>query len=1492
MSSDSATEDATEVADSNHILPAFGALRQNAADAPAAGRLFERVIARALGAYPAYSFADVWLWADWPDRAAHGFAQDIGVDVVARTTDGKLWAVQTKFYTGTVPKEGVDSFLSMMSGDVFDRGLLVYTGSLTAHSQTKLDKAAPRVQVASEADLAGWPIDWEAAIDPLRGPVVVAPKEPKTHQRAAVRAVLEGFESSDRGRVVMPCGTGKSLTGLWAAEGCVGGGGTVLVTVPSISLISQMMREWASNQDLAIRHRYFGICSDPSTGRLEREAASEFARMPDVSVTTAPADIAAELSVPVDPAEMRVVFSTYQSVPVLSGALADASGFDGFDLMICDEAHRTTGVEHEGRKGSDGSGFHQVHDDALVPAAKRLYMTATPRVFTERLRTRLDGEETNYWSMDDEETYGPMFYRMSFSDAIGRKLLTDYEVIVVAKQTAPALGGPDRAAWNWDDLLRKPDADTGKSPTESKRDLQLAASGYATKLLGVLDAMSSPMTAVSSTGRVAGEIDPRWSDPAAHDALESETGRPAADYAPMRSAILFANTVYRSRVAGQQGCFAGDASRGLSLLEEVSAGLGAKHPARDVLSVATRHMDGSTRADGRARSLHWLREAGELEPGAECRIVSNSKVLSEGVDVPSLDAVVFMDPRGSAVDVTQAVGRAIRLSEGKNHGRIVIPVVMAPGSNDTLAERIMEAEGFKTVLEVVRALRSHDDRADLWLTDTVRPPIRFIVDAEDDSSGDEGEDSTRVEQLTLADIDPDLENKVFSKITSVCGDKRLWASWGRRASAVCKAVAERTAELLVDDDPGFTQFVDDLKATVGEQVTPEAARQMVAQHVVTIPVFDSLFPANGFAKENPLSKSMDRLLTQMAARQGIVPSADSVGYGLALQVFANELAPLHDSYESMVRILTAAADDPVKKMDRLREIYDEFFAHAMKRETEKLGIVYTPVEIVDFTILASDTVCRRHFGRGLTDEGVNILEPFVGTGTFMRRLLTIEGADGNHVIRDEDLRRKYDSELYAQELVLLAYYIAALSIEAGMESRDGFADGKFDQFVNIAHGNTFIGDGPAGFSQLDMGLDNTAANQRVKGSEIHTVIGNPPWSAGQKSSADDNQSDSNPEVAARVSETYGRSDLVKGVGQKALGNMYVQAIRWASDRINGDGMIAFVHPNSLSTATSLAGMRAALRDEFTDIYVVNLRGDAYKSGEEAKAEGLNVFAYVEMPDGSEVRHGTGSRNGVQITILVKDASADSSVPATLHYAEVPDYSGLRDKFDWLEALRPGTEEFFSKFTEVPVNDAHDWVNLTDGSFEQLPIALYSSSKPQRGKGVGECIAVSSHAQGVNTASDAFAYAFGRGDLVAKIRPLIDEYNRVRTNVSRGEDIADAVASSPKGLIKWHDVLKRHAKRGTPIEFDEDRIRRVLYRPFTTVWLYEDDRIVNSVRRVASMFPRLPGDGGYDLTVDSGGGAAISCRTGRGISVLATRVPTDLGCLSTTGGSTRVSPRRS
>ncbi len=1101
---------------------------RSVADSEAAkGRLFERLMKRYFAQDPIYRdrFSDVRLWSDWAE-ARPGFSRvDTGVDLVAEERAGGVCAIQCKCHAPRtrISKAHIDSFISASNRDPFTARIVVDTGDEWGPNAVKtVNQVTPPCQVLRFGDLAARPFDWPDLVreDPEDLSYRGEPFKLRPHQRAAFDDVAAGFGSHDRGKLIMACGTGKTFTALRIAEDAAGVGGRVLYLVPSISLFQQSMREWAEQR--ALPHRYVGVCSDTRAGRADEDAALAELEIP---VTTDPEKISRALREPRGDA-MTAVFCTYQSLPIV--AQAQDEGAPPFDIVLCDEAHRTTGIERPGDKTSP---FVLVHNAARIRARRRLYMTATPRLYTEGAKAKAARGDIDVFSMDDRNVYGPEFHRLPFSRAIEQDLLSDYKVVVLAM---------------------------------SEQHVNEALQAHL--------ALHGSEINITDTAKIIG----CWR------ALQDPEHAPKAEKPRrLRRAIAFANTIRASKRL--EAHWDDIVDRAVDLLPE---------PERArALRCETRHVDGQHHALDRKNRIEWLKDD---DDGGACRILSNARCLSEGIDVPALDAVLFMSPRNSQVDIVQAVGRAMRKADGKDYGYIVLPVAVPAGMDP--ARALDDNERFRPVWGVLRALRSHDDRFNaeinkIDLNETPTPRLIFSGFGEDP-----GEPYQAALPFEPLDLPPEA---IYAKIVDKCGDRRYWETWAADVADIFSRLVARIGALL--DDPAnqslsdwFDDFHGELKVSINESIDRAAAVSMMAQHILTRPVFEALFETYDFAAGNPVARALDAL------------RGDFAEFGLD-----NETRDLESFYES-VRLRARGLDNSAARQRVLMELYEKFFATAMRKDAERLGIVYTPVEIVDFILASADHVLREWFdGRCLSDEGVHVLDPFTGTGVFPVRLLQ------SPLIRGADLERKYAKELHANEIVLLAYYIAAVHIEEAFRGRRG---GGYEPFDGIVLADTFnLHTERAGFAKAWL-PDNSARADRQQKTDVRVIVGNPPWSAGQKSSADDNPNVDYPELENRVAETYAARSTA--TLKNSLYDTYKMAIRWASDRIGEQGVVAVVTNGSWLDGNANTGVRACLAEEFDLIYVLNLRGNQRTQGERSRREGGKVF-------------GQGSRAPVAITLLVR-----------------------------------------------------------------------------------------------------------------------------------------------------------------------------------------------------------------------------------------------------------------
>ena len=758
----------------------------------------------------------------------------------------------------------------------------------------------------------------------------------------------------------------------------------------------------------------------------------------------------------------------------------------------------------------------------------------------------------------------------------------------------------------------------------------------------------------------------------------------------------------------------------------------------------TKHVDGTDHALNRKARLDWLK--GEAD--GTCRILSNARCLSEGIDVPALDAVLFMTSRKSYVDIIQAVGRVMRKAPGKAYGYIVLPVAIPDGVDPAAA--LDDNERFSTVWGVLRALRSHDDRlnAEINRIDLNKTlPDRIIF-------GGDGEGALNGQQMFLPiDIPPEA---ILPKIVEKCGDRKYWESWAKDVAVIFGRIVGRVENLL--DNPEnealrewFNAFHTELQSSINDAITRSNAIDMMAQHILTKPVFDALFENYDFSARNPMASALDNL------------QKDFAEFGLE-----NETRDLGGFYES-VRMRARGIDNSEGRQKVLSELYENFFVTALRKEADRLGIVYTPVEVVDFILHSADAILHDEFGRSLNDEGVHVLDPFTGTGTFLARLLQSD------LIQPDDLERKYREELHANELVLLAYYIAAVNIEEVFRGRRA-EDNNYEPFNGIVLTDTFNlnkkAEKPTLFPKEWL-PDNNERAEKQQQLPIQVIVGNPPWSAGQRSSTDDNPNVEYPALEEKIKETYVKYSTANN--KNSLYDTYKMAIRWASDRIDEQGVVAFVTNGSWIDGNADSGVRACLAEEFSSVHVLHLRGNARTSGERRRAEGGNVF-------------GGGSRAPVAITIFVKNPNATHE-GCKIHYRDIGDYLTREEKLD---ALREAVSlKGFSDWQAIAPNRHYDWIEQRSEAFAQF----YPLGSEDTKSGKADDAIFRLYLRGLETTRDAYIYNLSRDACAGNAKLMVQDYLAARSELKKNPELTvDEAARHHSSNIKWSQELKNRMQR--------------------------------------------------------------------------------------------------
>lgn len=1285
------------------------------------GTAFEKIVKIYLENEPKYKeiIEKVWMWTDFPYRDNIG---DTGIDLVAKTVYDEYWAIQCKFYAEDheITKGDVDTFLATSSkyfyvdGEKrkYDYRLFASTTNYYSKNaeETLLDQDPPVGRISLETLLESQ-IDWKK-YSPVQNVIELKDKKtPRNHQNKAIKDVLYGFKKHDRGKLIMACGTGKTFTSLRIAEEQLNGTGNVLFLVPSIALASQTLTEWAAQCRYSFNAAI--VCSDNKASKGEESIDLGFPSTTDVNRLKKWAD-----KCKYDGKEMNFIFSTYQSIDVVSNfqKMTDYH----FDIIICDEAHRTTGVT---LSDEDESYFVKVHDDNFIHAKKRLYMTATPRIYGDAAKGKANSVNAELCSMDDESIYGPEFYRLSFSDAVKQDLLSDYKVLVLAVD---------------EEYVKKELQDLLKG---SNHELQLEDS---VKIMGCWNGLSKNST---------------W----------DEKENFVTDPLPMKRAVAFCNRIK-------------DSQKLVEMFKTIQ-----KHVKEDkynpesknLVNIDIRHVDGSFNALEKKECINWLKE--DVEDG-NCRILTNARCLSEGVDVPALDAVMFLNPRSSMVDIIQSVGRVMRKAEGKKYGYVILPIGISASENPD--EALDKNEKYKLVWEILQALRAHDDRFNNTINKielNKRKPDQIQVIGIGEKNTEDRDDGYKKVKINTnkkvyeGQIKIDLETfdkwkeSVYAKMVKKVGSRIYWENWAKDVAEIATSHMNKMRQLINSDNPKIKNeignFVIGLKENLNNSITQEEAIEMLAQHMITKPVFDALFENYEFVKNNPVSKTMQKMIDILDKEM------------------SNEEKEKLNKFHESVKERAQGIDNAEGKQRIILELYEKFFKIALPKEVDKLGIVYTPTECVDFIIHSVEYLMNKEFGKSLSNRGVHIIDGFTGTGTFIVRLLQ------SGVIKKGDLLYKYINDIHANEIVLLAYYIAAINIEETFHELsekkeytpfDGIVlTDTFQLYDNKYENNEYI---------LDTLEENNARANRQKELPITVCIGNPPYSVGQKSQNDNAQNLKYKNLDSAIANTYVKFSMAQS--NKATYDAYIRAFRWATDRIEENGIISFITNGAYIDNKGMDGFRKCLLEEFSSIYVFNLRGNQRTSGEMSKKEGGKIF-------------GSGSRTPVAITCLIKNKNKGKD--GYIHYYDIGDYLTREQKLSIIKKFENVSN---IEWKMIKPDQNNDWINKKSDKFGKfIPLINKENS----------VFTISS--SGVTTARDYWVYNFNKSSLLNNMNKMIDTYNmEVKKNLMNINDIKNSVTKD-ETKISWSRALLNSLRNGKEKYLDCNKVTEALYRPFCKEYFY-------------------------------------------------------------------------
>ena len=707
------------------------------------GDYFELLSIAFLKNDPVYApqFSEVWSYSDWANQENLD-KRDTGIDLVAKLSDQEGYcAIQCKFYDEDhrITKKDIDSFFTASGKAPFTRRIIMDTtrADWSEHAENALNGQLIAVNRISLSDLEQSPIDWSQFAKDQKV-TLKEKKKLREHQEKALNNVKNGLQEADRGKLIMACGTGKTFTSLKIAETLAGKGKRVLYLVPSLALMSQTVREWSNDTETPLHS--FAVCSDVQVGKRKAKDDLSDINAHDLAfpATTDAAKLANRISGGLlgnenENDKMTVVFSTYQSIQVISDA-QNKYDMPEFDLIICDEAHRTTGAT---LAGEEESNFVKVHNQDYIQGKKRIYMTATPRIYHETVKTKAEEVDAVLCSMDNSELYGEILHEITFSEAVEAQLLTDYKVVVLAVNEETVSASVQKRLSN----------------EHSELDLD-----DATKIIGCYRALT--------------KLD-----------LQDDL---RADNKPMQRAVAFCKDIKSSKLIKDEFSL---------VVEEYLNEIDADND--NALHCEVDHVDGTYNAKEREKLIDWLNN---VEDSNTCHILSNARCLSEGVDVPALDAIMFMHPRKSQIDVVQSVGRVMRKAEGKSLGYVILPVGVPAGI--PAEEALNNNEKYKVVWQILNALRSHDDRFEsginridlgeknsrieiVAVANNLPQRTDKTVQSSNIGHGSDAGDADRTSDSTPNDNIPkqssfafdEFSKAILARIVKKCGTRDYWEDW-------------------------------------------------------------------------------------------------------------------------------------------------------------------------------------------------------------------------------------------------------------------------------------------------------------------------------------------------------------------------------------------------------------------------------------------------------------------------------------------------------------------------------------------------------------------------------------------------------------------------------------------------------------------------------------------------------------------------------------------
>ena len=1353
------------------------------------GTTFEKAIKIYLTEEPiqAEYFSKVLKWREWVDYYynKHGKFpypskhEDIGVDLVAIKKDGTYAAIQCKFrnFGKKLYKSDLDSFFTTANSDsgkiYFSEKIIIDTAlSHSVHLQNVIADNH-NCKTINLAKINESKIDWAKWFETDK--LVLKEKlttKDRPYQEEAINAVVNGFNSVDeegnlitRGKLIMACGTGKTFVALKITEQLIQNQGLVLFLVPSLALIDQTVKTWTHNATTPTKK--IVVCSasdtaqkyDPEEDNLMTPASDLY-----VPLTSEPTEIAKSANA-WSKEQVVVIFSTYHSLKQIKAAQQEYE-LPEFDLIICDEAHRTSTNPDPKKKGSF---FTAIHKNSNISGKKRLYMTATPKIYVEQAKNDAEKLDVALFSMDDPKWFGKKFYEYSFAKAIRKGQLTDYRIVL--------------ATFDLDDYKKVTESLTNNikikkylSTKENQKEKQLREEDFY-KLIAVykqfckIGATNDQYTSIN---------DPNF----------------------MKKVMGFISSVKLSE----------DVRDWFPQIVHEYQKDAPDNEKNSLINLKVDHISGKTPSAERANILNELDNITDNT----CKMITNVNCLSEGVDVPSLDGVVFLQPRQSQINIIQCIGRVLRTSPGKKWGYILIPIFVPPGRKPE--DVLNENKEYKRITRVINALRSIDDDfndeiQNLGLNPEGKIPKK-IIGIGSNSDKDINNDNVAQNKTLNLKWDEDFSKAIKAVVIRQTVDSDHWEDWVDDVATKAKKNRGKIKSLInnkPDVKDKFNQLKVEMQNNIHTSIKSDDVVDMVNQHFITEPIFNALFENSGALTNNVIANSLNEFISKLKT------------HGITL----NDDSAYQDFYNAIKRNVSSTSKDPEARQKLLHKIYENFFTKAFPRDVAKLGLVYTPTEVINFMLHSVDYLLQTELNTKLENDNVSIIDPFTGTGSYLTQLINATKLNGEYLISNEKLKHKYQHEIFANEIMLLPYYIASVNIAHAFYTRtnehipfngicltdtfaayeDTYKHEKNEYYSKILNSNLLAKSLTSNYNRL----------QAQKSAQIKVIIGNPPYSAGSDANQD-NTNETYKNLEAAIKNTYNNLSLAQN--QKSLRNSYIKAIKWAELRLQDvdQGIIAFITPNGFLEAVACDGMRQDLSAKFASIYIFDCKGDQNKDKAGNKDQGGRIF--------------TGVQVGASMTFFVKNKFADKQ--GQIYYYTFPKVLKTTDKLEQIKQLN-SFKSIASRFNHSEIDANHDWINQDKTNFTKQAYFLPLRQKTIGSKGKGTYKELFTHfifnysSCGVQGTGIYRCSNFSKTALADNIQKAIDYYNQKREAYQTyrhngGKKTVrkwlDKDNESKK--FQWSDSLRNNLNQNHSIKYHPENIISVLMRPFSIMQFYFDD----------------------------------------------------------------------